>query len=230
MIQCMLLEAMASELIYGSLRKLSFLIHENCICFLELIYNHLKAQDYLKISKETIETILINKKGKLHEEKTPLKILVENNKSIMKIINKLMKLKSGSNSASIPKQTAKKGKSVQSTISNVLKSIEDLTIDIESARAQMQVAAKDSPQIPQIKGPFSLPVLKGPFLPELKDEEKSKTYTLVLDLDETLVHMQNIGIQGKLLIRPGAREFLGSLSQYYEIVIYTAALSDVIIK
>ena len=66
--------------------------------------------------------------------------------------------------------------------------------------------------------------------------------TLVLDLDETLVHSQflpfsiksdiilNIGIENQIqnihvLIRPGVQTFLKRLSKLYEIVIFTASLS-----
>ena len=52
-------------------------------------------------------------------------------------------------------------------------------------------------------------------------------YTLVLDLDETLVHYTETNGEGKVLIRPGAEKFLEELSQYYELVIFTAAMNDV---
>lgn len=67
-----------------------------------------------------------------------------------------------------------------------------------------------------------------------------KRFTLVLDLDETLLHymernpldhsdldgLNGTDAEGVLNIRPGADEFLGTLSQHYEIVIFTAAMQD----
>ena len=65
--------------------------------------------------------------------------------------------------------------------------------------------------------------------------------TLVLDLDETLVHSQfnqvrnpdytiPVDIEGRIqhiyvMKRPGAEYFLQQMAQYFEVVIYTASLS-----
>jgi CTD small phosphatase-like protein 2 len=69
-----------------------------------------------------------------------------------------------------------------------------------------------------------------PYLPPIKDY----TYTLVLDLDETLVHFFYVisffiktPSGGSFLIRPFCMEFLETLASLYEIVIFTAALKDV---
>ena len=56
-----------------------------------------------------------------------------------------------------------------------------------------------------------------------------KPLTLVLDLDETLVNVKISKVnsnQGCLLFRPGLDEFLENLSQWYEIIIFTAATKD----
>lgn len=60
---------------------------------------------------------------------------------------------------------------------------------------------------------------KFPFLPE-----GQKEYTLVLDLDETLVHYIDSQSQGKFLTRPYVHEFLQNMSKHFEIVIFTAAI------
>ncbi|OMJ92281.1 hypothetical protein SteCoe_4938 [Stentor coeruleus] len=64
--------------------------------------------------------------------------------------------------------------------------------------------------------------LKSPFLPETPN----KIYTLVLDLDETLVHYIDTENRGKYLIRPYVNEFLQALEKNFEIVIFTAAIQD----
>ena len=48
-------------------------------------------------------------------------------------------------------------------------------------------------------------------------------YTLVLDLDETLIHCKRQENKGRILLRPHVKEFLTEMSKYYEIVVFTAA-------
>jgi CTD small phosphatase-like protein 2 len=62
---------------------------------------------------------------------------------------------------------------------------------------------------------------KEPFLKPINPKYK---YTLVLDLDETLVHYISDNESAYIQIRPGAENFLKELSEFYEIVIFTAAL------
>lgn len=54
-----------------------------------------------------------------------------------------------------------------------------------------------------------------------------REYTLVLDLDETLVHfVENQNGSSQFLIRPYAQYFLKKMSNYYEIIVFTAAMQD----
>ena len=71
---------------------------------------------------------------------------------------------------------------------------------------------------------------KEPFLKPINPKYK---YTLVLDLDETLVHYISDNESAYIQIRPGAENFLKELSEFYEIVIFTAALqtyADLVIE
>jgi len=55
-------------------------------------------------------------------------------------------------------------------------------------------------------------------------------YTLVLDLDETLVHLvesEQADDGSYCYFRPGVNYFLKELSKHYEIVVFTAAMPDV---
>ncbi len=66
---------------------------------------------------------------------------------------------------------------------------------------------------------------KSPFL-KIKS---NKAYTLVLDLDETLIHFKpnpNNESCGKIMIRPYLYDFLKNVKKYYELIIFTAATQD----
>ena len=68
-----------------------------------------------------------------------------------------------------------------------------------------------------------------PYLPAIDTDliAESDVYTLVLDLDETLIHYECDDTDGDYyLIRPGAIKFLKDLSIFYEIVIFTAAMPE----
>lgn len=61
----------------------------------------------------------------------------------------------------------------------------------------------------------------------LPDKIRDVKYTLLLDLDETLVHYVEGGnAEGHFFIRPYARYFIESLFPYYEIIIFTAAIKS----
>jgi Dullard-like phosphatase family protein len=57
----------------------------------------------------------------------------------------------------------------------------------------------------------------------------NKLYTLVLDLDETLIHFKvnpKNNVEGVLKVRPGVTEFLDELDKYYELIIFTGATQE----
>ena len=60
-------------------------------------------------------------------------------------------------------------------------------------------------------------------IPYIKAPVRNRKYTLVLDLDETLIHFKNIPGRSKFLIRPHCYKFLQNLHPQFEIIIFTAA-------
>lgn len=78
-----------------------------------------------------------------------------------------------------------------------------------------------------------LPPLEESSLPVYAMNNPDNVYTLVLDLDETLIHFEIDDTvpedeePGYYLIRPGALRFLNELKDYFEIVVFTAAMPDV---
>lgn len=77
-----------------------------------------------------------------------------------------------------------------------------------------------------IKGANPIPVkLKLPFLPIMVHFK----YTLVLDLDETLVHLKDKegNSKGQLLFRPGLFQFLQKMKNRFEMVVFTVGTKEV---
>ena len=66
----------------------------------------------------------------------------------------------------------------------------------------------------------------APYLQKLPESIEKSTYTLVLDLDETLVHFFFTPSGGTFLIRPFCFKFLEDMSKIFEIAIFTAATKD----
>ena len=59
--------------------------------------------------------------------------------------------------------------------------------------------------------------------------KNNKEFSLVLDLDETLIHFKpkNNGEEGGILrVRPGINEFLEEVGKYYELILFTTATQD----
>ena len=64
--------------------------------------------------------------------------------------------------------------------------------------------------------------------PYIKTKNRKK-YSLILDLDETLVHFKvnnEDDSEGVLRIRPGVIQFLELVGKYYELIVFTAATQD----
>ena len=68
--------------------------------------------------------------------------------------------------------------------------------------------------------------IPAPYLPKLPENVEKDTYTLVLDLDETLVHFIITPSGGTFLIRPFCFKFLEDMSKIFEIAIFTAGTQD----
>lgn len=103
-------------------------------------------------------------------------------------------------------------------IFSVLESLDN--ISVHKARFMLERVQVDVPLMPLPD--TILKVVPAPYLPPLPEDK----YTLVLDLDETLIHYMEIGNEGRLFVRPNCQNFLEEMSKYYEVVIFTAALQD----
>jgi Dullard-like phosphatase family protein len=106
-----------------------------------------------------------------------------------------------------------------SNIFNLIKSNFDTNNNINNLEKNKYETEEDEEEdVPKIKP-------KPPFLPPKSSNDK-REYTLVLDLDETLVHFcedENDEENAYVKVRKYTEEFINSLSEYCEIVIFTAS-------
>ena len=120
-------------------------------------------------------------------------------------------------------------KSVRNLLFLIIQIVRDIeSFEVAHSRDRLRNAIREEMEPPvhntteSFDYDMDLPTVTIPFLPQ----GKQSGFTLVLDLDETLVHYYEIGGEGTFLVRPGCTEFLRDVSKYYEVVIFTAALQD----
>jgi len=133
----------------------------------------------------------------------------------------------------IAKEHTNPGSVLSKTVRILLYTIIQIVRDIEhfeviKARELLRVAVEEDIEPPALNTTESIdyeieiPLAEAPYLPATDED----IYTLVLDLDETLVHYYEEENEGKFLIRPGCHEFLEEVSKFYEVVIFTAGLQE----
>ena len=97
---------------------------------------------------------------------------------------------------------------------STLKEITDQMIQIFKSRFSEKGVVQESDSAPQVAKDS----------PKKTSVREKKEYTLVLDLDETLIHCDLSKPGGSISYRPYLQEFLEAMSRHYEIVIFTAAM------
>jgi len=103
-----------------------------------------------------------------------------------------------------------------------LSSQEVYEFDTDNDNTEFKIEENENITTPR-KEPDSESKPQEPYLNPINPKYK---YTLILDLDETLVHYISDKDSAYIQIRPGTEDFLIDLAKYYEIVIFTAALKN----
>ena len=209
----------------------------NLFCFLKIIKQFCKVAGCDSIAKN-INQILVSPQHAL-SFKSPIKMLetvVENNTYLKKTI--------ATQVARVSNPTLKRtllGLVRQTTVATVFKFVSNAIETFNSFRHEFvlpNLPTVSSNSKKDIRGntsnsfclededPYFIlqPLKIEKYLPEKSPD--ARNLTLVLDLDETLVHFTENESNGKFLVRPFAREFLIRLSQFFELVVFTAALKD----
>eukprot|EP01017_Pseudomicrothorax_dubius_P032038 TRINITY_DN4154_c0_g1_i1.p1 TRINITY_DN4154_c0_g1~~TRINITY_DN4154_c0_g1_i1.p1 ORF type:complete len:750 (+),score=206.41 TRINITY_DN4154_c0_g1_i1:439-2688(+) len=199
------------------IRNISHCIHQNFLILLELIFERISSPStqnswYFRL-KELLE---MKKVTKFNKNEAAIHMKTNNDTIISLIRNNF----------------SKENKEIINEILFMLKNIDKIQVGhsqtlllqaLENYKAARKDIDKEDLKASHLE---RLPTVQAPYLPALSPGKAKTTFTLVLDLDETLVHYEECGQGGKFLIRPYTMEFLREMYEYYEIVVFTAAMQD----
>jgi hypothetical protein len=105
--------------------------------------------------------------------------------------------------------------------------VKDFNEDIEINNYELIMDPDEDPEIAaqidsQLKNNSLIEDFEKPVPPFLGPLPENLGYTLALDLDETLIHYSEM--KEAYYVRPGVTEFLKELSEYYQLVLFTASV------
>ena len=224
------------EIYLSGIKNLAFYYSQNFMSFILICLN---KSNLTKEKKE--ENTYIKLIKKLEENKTWLnnlnckKIISNNNKIAKQILKNILNtikeyfqnnnefkekypfIESNINLLNAYIKSIKKSK-INETINEILqnKSIKDLLQKTVNKNPIEKISNLNEENIEEEK----------PKIPYLNPINEKYKYTLVLDLDETLVHYVEDEESAYIQIRPGTEDFIIDLSNYFEIIIFTAALKN----
>lgn len=173
----------------ANIRNLFLFIHQNLLSIFELLMTKSAEfpSDIVKALKSAVNSRKVTKAGV---------VLLQNSESISSLLKVILK-----HFRHHSQHTA-----ISVTISGILQTIEKLqftSIHDALSQARRLEIPEDVPEI--------LPIVSPPYLPP--PPPGKLMYTLVLDLDETLIHYYETNNEGRVLVRPGCEEFLKGVSE-----------------
>lgn len=192
------------------LKNMLYYTHQNLLLIFRIILKNLSNNFKSNIFASKLKQLINTKKSSFMDNKIQLQLQL-NNDIIANMITNFIQLNFNNED----------DQRIYTIINNILLNIATTTIENEKSNLNnlknMIIHCAENSINSLVHSN-----LAGPFLPPIN---KKYTYTLVLDLDETLVHSLE-EINTFPLIRPGALKFIEELASYYEIVIFTAATQD----
>jgi CTD small phosphatase-like protein 2 len=184
--------------IVNQLRNMIYFIHQNFLTLVDLVLSRLPLEASPSTWVLTLKTVLKSKKTKSAKRSEHSTCLKQNNEIIANCIRTIIRLMPIKSTPAL------------SMIMHILSNRDKFSIPVARSYVFQQPSMQESSVLP-------------PYLPEIR----GKSLTLVLDLDETLVHYSIQGTSGQLLIRPNCEAFLDSVAEVFELVVFTAGLQEV---
>jgi hypothetical protein len=221
------LKLIAVMLCYELSNKAQMTLHTLLKSTIDIVHrNYLILCEYIisKVSSESLKNIWVIRLNKLLTHKQTAKLtrgqhipeLMVGNQSLIDYINVIIK--------NIPDNVKR------DTLAGFIKNITLIcTVNLNDffQRKIFKVVNRKSSEIASVVLDSGYKQKQVPF-PYI-NKEAQKDYTLVLDLDETLIHFKadRDGKTGTIKLRPGLYDFLDSMRKHYEIIIFTASTQEV---
>ena len=231
----------------SGIHSISFYFHQNIIIFIYIIFSNFNLNKN-KSNENLDKCINILNENKTWLDKNNYKKYIRTNNSLSKqiIINLIKQIKLGmKNQPEMSKANIKLINSISDFLFSLLvnynkskiislfselksnSSINDLFKKLNFDKILSHYSDINTiNETDNITNDISLEIEEPPKSPYLGPISSKYIYTLVLDLDETLVHYVSDNDSAYIQIRPGAEEFIKELAEFYEIIIFTAALQN----
>ena len=217
----------ASKNLINNLKKLINEVHQNFLIECDYILSRVNCNSITNIWIRKLKNLILAKKNweESYSEKDDfhLNLLKQGNNSIQNIIQYIIEQYSNINSSDIDINSLIYFNENISKIHLIeLSGYFNKAINQENIKINKTFSYIVNNNVNNRKKYISIVV---PYLPE--EIENKKNYTLVLDLDETLISFKfdehHIGM---LKMRPGLYNFLENVRKKYEIVIFTAGTQE----
>ncbi|CAG9320127.1 unnamed protein product [Blepharisma stoltei] len=197
------------------------LIHENFLVIIDIVLHRLPNHCSTNSWAVTLQAITFTKRKNKCSKYENINVLLSQNELIKGKIQDVAK--EHTNPGAMTSRTAR---FLLYTTIQIVKDIE--SFEVLGARELLRTVINEYYEPPalntteSIDSDIEIPLAEAPYLPETEED----IYTLVLDLDETLIHYYEDGDEGGFLIRPGCQEFLEEVSKLYEVIVFTAGLQE----
>ena len=200
-----------SESTLNCLNKLIYLVNQNfliaCDYIISILPSYAKKSDWV----QKLNIILDKKKEKKINKNQHLDLLKSGNNNISFLMKNILRLYQSNNKVNGNDLIFYLSRSSRIYI-NTLNEYFKKKVNLEEYNIKPKDYLKNG-----ISSKNNINNNKSPLLKNKKD--KKKRFTLVLDLDETIISFQ----KGKFIPRPGLNTFLNEINKIYEIILFTSA-------
>jgi CTD small phosphatase-like protein 2 len=221
------------------LKNLFYIIHQNYLIVCDIILSCLNEDSIVNLWSNKLQNVVFSKLTKRIKNGEHCLIIRQNNENICSSFKNIFRTYPtvGRQSFNVNK-TSTTSNSVISQVIQFYKNFAKLSITMLNDFFKEQIGMDKKSKLSTNNVMLSLgnsDNIRNVTVPYLKfPNSNGKEYTLVLDLDETIVHIEcpqnktNIKNDSgfKVHVRPHLYKFLDEVSKYYEIVVFTAALQE----